>query len=175
MVTGREKPGAQRAGKFGRLLALMVVAALALGAIAAQARDAGYFGGGYDYDDCSYDGYETDCVDRDAPKVRFADLVAGPRGQLALPARCNEACRVRVTVSVDRRTAKRLHVARSKRLVGTGRATIADMWDRVSIRSTRAGRRLVAKRRVKRLTVSVVARDAAGNRSRPLARKVAVR
>ena len=110
---------------------------------------------------------------RVARRVRRRALLRG----LTVRITCNEPCRATAELLLDRRTAKRLRLA-AARPVRIGRATkrLARAGTvKLKLRPSAKARRRLARRRIRSVTVRTRATDRAGNRSRAVTRKVAVR
>jgi Thrombospondin type 3 repeat len=108
--------------------------------------------------------------DARAPAIKVA--LAGIGRSVAVEVRADEACSVRATLTVDRRTARRLRIGRT---VATGTARLGgEGTTYVFMRlKGRAARRLAANRAV-RAQLQLTASDAAGNQ-RPYKRAVRLR
>ncbi|HEX2103092.1 MAG TPA: S8 family peptidase [Solirubrobacteraceae bacterium] len=113
----------------------------------------------------------TPAADRTAPVLgvalrgRLVLRTVLARG-LRIPATCSERCTVRVAVTVDARTAKRLGLSKraAKVRVATGTATIAKGTRKsVTVRFTAKAKRVLRRTRRVRTAVRVTATDAAGN------------
>jgi Ca2+-binding RTX toxin-like protein len=103
----------------------------------------------------------TPPVDRTAPAITLTPkggrLKKVLKSGLRLPVACNEACRVTVTATLDKKLAKKLKlkgaVARGSGAGGT----------KLAVRFTSAAKRKLAKQKRVVLTLKIVATDAAGN------------
>jgi hypothetical protein len=86
---------------------------------------------------------------------------------LRVPATCSERCSLRVALTLDRRTAKRLRLARGSATVrvASGAAALSGAGSKaVTVRFASAARRALARVRRVTVTVRVTATDPAGNR-----------
>ncbi len=119
----------------------------------------------------------------------------GPRLRLRLPRRvslrallrgitvrvnCNEACRARVDLLIDRRLAKRLRLAATTRIGRKSKSISRAGTMRIRVRpSAKARRRLrrsrLGRSRLRRVRVRVTAADRAGNRARAVSRRLSIR
>ena len=109
-----------------------------------------------------------------AGRTRVRDLL---RGRLPVRVRCNEAARLTATLTVARSRARALRLTRSRRGSrpitvgrGTGRALAGNRATTLNVRlsrTTRSRLRRAGSRRLRatRMTLTLVAVDAAGNRS----------
>ena len=110
--------------------------------------------------------------DRTAPELTLAvPARAALRSALArglrVPAACSERCSLRVALTLDRRTAKRLRLARGSATVrvASGSAALSGAGSRaVTLRFTNTAKRALSRVRRVTVTVRVTATDAAGNR-----------
>jgi thermitase len=118
-------------------------------------------------------------VDRSAPALgvtlarRLVLRTVLARG-LRVPASCSERCTVRVEVTVDGRTAKRVGLSKraAKTRVATATATVAKGATKsVTVRFTAKAKRALGRTRSVKAAVRVTATDAAGN-ARTRARSV---
>jgi subtilisin family serine protease len=111
-------------------------------------------------------------VDRTAPALTLAvPARAALRSVLArglrVPATCSERCSLRVALTLDRRTAARLRLARGSATVrvASGSAALSGAGSRaVTLRFTSSAKRALSRVRRITVTVRVTATDAAGNR-----------
>lgn len=121
-------------------------------------------------------------ADKVAPKlrVRVARRIARRallRRGLTVKVTCNEPCVATAELLLDRRTARRLRLA-AARPVRIGRSTKRLRKAgtvRLRLRPTAKARRRLARARVRSVTVRTRATDNAGNRSKRVTRRVAVR
>jgi hypothetical protein len=176
-----------------RICALTVLASLALGAIGVEVGLGGYGtggGGGGGYDDEGGGGYGEDGggygedgeddADDTAPviSVRKPALLNKKlvikRG-VVLGVKCSEACRLKATITFDRRSAKRLGWSSPSAPIGSGRATMATWWDSVKLPLNAKARKALKKSRsAVALVVTITAVDEDGNAAKPVTQTVAV-
>jgi hypothetical protein len=97
---------------------------------------------------------------------------------LRLRVTTDERCRIELSASVDRRTARRLgvdHRARGSVVVARGTSTLPVGSRTVTIKLTRKARAALARTRGVSLSLRATTRDGSGNRGVVPARKVALR
>lgn len=108
-----------------------------------------------------------------ARSVRRRALLRG----LTVKITCNEACRTTAELLLDRRTAKRLGLAAARPVrIGLAKKRLATAGTvKLKLRPSVKARRRLARARVRSVAVRTRATDTAGNRSKAVTRKVAVR
>ena len=118
-------------------------------------------------------------IDKAAPRVttrmvRRARRRALLRG-LTVKVNCNEPCRITAELLIDRRIARRLRLAATTRIGRATKRTTRAGTVSVKVRPTAKARRRLGRARVRSVSVRVRASDAAGNRSRWVTKRVAIR
>ncbi len=101
-------------------------------------------------------------------KVRREGLAAVLRHGLRLTVGCSEACKVDTSATMDARTARRLHLSHSRTpfVAGRSKGSVPAARSRtLTVKIGQKAARALKKVRAITLTVTVTARDAAGNRA----------
>jgi len=106
------------------------------------------------------------------PKLRLGDLL---KKGLRASATCSEACSVQAQLQIDARTAKKLKLGKKTTTIGTGKAISPGGKVTVPVKLTSKAKKQLKKLRSLKATLVVTATDTAGNKSKPVKRKLSLK